>query len=94
MFLATLAMVASVTLTTLSSSLSLGSVPSLSISCFYIRTWFLAFYKGNMSGPEGPGSHENDRDVQIITAKSPNCLKPFCIKAGPSCVAEVPLRAL
>ncbi len=38
MFLATLLMVAGVTLTSLSSSLGSGPAPSFSISCFSIRT--------------------------------------------------------
>lgn len=38
MFLATLVIVAGVTLTTLSSSLGLGSEPIFSVSCFSITT--------------------------------------------------------
>lgn len=100
MFLATLVMVAGVTLTTLSSSLGSGSAPSFSISCFSIRTqlsWH--FMKGtevealSSSSPQGWGSRENDRGLQIVTVKGPNCLKPLSFKAGSSCVAEVLLRA-
>lgn len=43
------------------------------------------------SSPQGWGCRENDRGIQIVTAKGPNCLKPLSFKA--SCVAEVLLRA-
>lgn len=104
MFLATLVMVAGVTLTTLSSSLGSGSAPSFSISCFSIRTqrsWHfmkgteveaLSNSSGSSSSPRGWGSRENDRGIQIVTVKGPNCLKPLSFKAGSSCVAEVLLR--
>lgn len=65
MFLATLVMVAGVTLTNLSSSFGSGSAPSFSISCFSIRTprsWH--FMKGTeveaLSG-SGGGSSSSPR---------------------------------
>lgn len=104
MFLATLVMVAGVTLTTLSSSLGSGSAPSFPISRFSIRTrrsWHFmkgteveALSGGGSSGsPRGWGSRENDRGIQIVTVKGPNCLKPLSFKAGSSCVAGELLRA-
>lgn len=103
MFLATLVMVAGVTLTTLSRSLGSGSVPSFYISCFSIRTqhsWHFmkgteaeVFSSSSSSSPRGWGSRENDRGIQIVTIKGPNCLKPLSFKAGSSCVAEVLLHA-
>lgn len=99
MFLATLNMVAGVTITNVSSSLGSGSVPRFYVSCFSIRTqhsWH--FIKGaeveacSSSRPQGWGPREKDRGVQIVTVKAPNCLKPLSFKAGPSCVAEVLLH--
>lgn len=106
MFLATVVIVAGVTLTSLSSSLGLGSVPSFSINCFSIRTqcsWHImkgteveALSSSSSSSTQGWGSRENDRGIQIVTVKGHNCLKPLSFKTGSSCVAEVllctPLR--
>lgn len=45
------------------------------------------------SSPQGWGSRENDRGIQIVTVIGSNCLKPLSFKAGSSCVAEVLLLA-